>query len=399
VTIRAALWGNFGTRNFGNECTLHAMLDSARRHLPADAECLVVCNGPADTTARHGVSAVPIAPSFPTGRETSPQMLRSLLRLSRELWDWVRVVRIMRLVDLLVMTGTGMITDKHEGALGTPYQLFKWVAAARLCRKEVQFVSVGVEDLVSRVPVRLLSWSLRLAHYRSYRDSASRDRATQTLRCDPKDPIFPDLAFSLPRSFETKDPAAAKSGRTVAVGIYAVEAGAAATVAYVQSVGTFVLWLLDSGYRVSIVIGDADYDQQVRDELSGWLGERGALDRVVNEPATSFEELMGQLASADFVVATRFHNLVLALLLRKPVVSISHMDKNDELMDMFGLSRYRLTMADAQSTRLVEVFELLEVNADPLRRLIDDRAEDFRTKLERQYATVFEKWSFGPSKS
>jgi polysaccharide pyruvyl transferase WcaK-like protein len=54
--VKVGFWGNFGTHNLGNECTLNAMLDGARRHL-TDAELVGVCSDPTDTEPRHHVSA------------------------------------------------------------------------------------------------------------------------------------------------------------------------------------------------------------------------------------------------------------------------------------------------------------------------------------------------------
>lgn len=384
--MKIAFWGNFGTDNLGNECTLHAALAAARRHA-AGAEILVVCSGPRDTAVRHRVEAVPIAPRVSTAVLPHPRPIRILRRLAAELRDWVRVVGIMRSTDVLIMTGTGLLTDRHEGSLGMPYQMFKWASAARMWRRELRFVSVGVEELVDPVRVRLMGWALRLAQHRSYRDPASRERARALLATSEPDPIFPDLAFSLPRSLNPgRDPSAGPP--VVALGVYeGVEASA--WPAYLGALGGFALRLLGRGFRVRIVIGDARYDPPAQERLVAWLRERGVGAEVVAEPATSFEELIDQLAGTSFVVATRFHNLILALLLGKPVVSLSHMDKNDELMAAMGLASYCVPLKELEPDRLMATFERLERHAHELRPGIEERNEAWREKLEEQYAAVF----------
>ena len=52
---------------------------------------------------------------------------------------------------VVVMTGTGMLTDDSEGPFGLPYDLFKWSVAARACGARVLFASVGVEPIDSPV--------------------------------------------------------------------------------------------------------------------------------------------------------------------------------------------------------------------------------------------------------
>ena len=172
ICIERRILGNFGTHNFGNECTLHAMLEGARRHLPG-AELVGVGNDPADIEKRHGVPALSISPD-PTlgfkGVSRGPQRLR---RVAQELKDWLRVMREVRNIDMLVITGTGMLTDNHDGNFGMPYQMFKWVVTSWLWRRKVAFVSVGAEGLNDRMKLFFLHWSLRLAQFRSYRDPLS----------------------------------------------------------------------------------------------------------------------------------------------------------------------------------------------------------------------------------
>ena len=130
------------------------------------------------------------------------------------------------------------------------------------------------------------------------------------------------------------------------MGIYAVESGPDAIRGYIEEIGTFVLWLLERGYRPRIVIGDAEYDEGIRVELREWFEKKNVVHEVVDERASSFEELMAQLAQADLVVATRFHNVLLSLMKEKPVLSVSHMDKNDQLMAAMGLGAYSLAACE-----------------------------------------------------
>ena len=49
-----------------------------------------------------------------------------------------------------------------------------------------------------------------------------------------------------------------------------------------------------------------------------------AEERIIDEPIASVDDLLKQLAATDVVVATRFHNVLLALLLNKPAIAISY---------------------------------------------------------------------------
>ncbi len=61
---------------------------------------------------------------------------------------------------------------------------------------------------------------------------------------------------------------------------------------------------------------------------------------ITAEPISSLHDLMRQMVETDFVVATRFHNIVCALKLAKPTISLGYAGKNDVLMDRMGLGEY-----------------------------------------------------------
>src|SRR5207247_371019 len=51
------IFGNFGTQNLGNECTLQAVIHNVRQYLP-DAPLRCICTDPEDTSRRYNVTAV-----------------------------------------------------------------------------------------------------------------------------------------------------------------------------------------------------------------------------------------------------------------------------------------------------------------------------------------------------
>ena len=67
------------------------------------------------------------------------------------------------------------------------------------------------------------------------------------------------------------------------------------------------------------------------------------------------------------VVATRFHNVLLALLLNKPVIAISFHHKCASLMKEMGLSEYCHDINHMNADRLIEQFQDVERNADKLK--------------------------------
>ena len=110
---------------------------------------------------------------------------------------------------------------------------------------------------------------------------------------------------------------------------------------------------------------------------------------VIDEPICSVEDLLTQLVATDIVVATRFHNLLLALLCNKPVVSISFHHKCRSLMNVMGLSKYCLDINDLTADKLIEQFCDLETNANKIKSIIKEKVIKLRTALDEQYSFIF----------
>jgi hypothetical protein len=110
---------------------------------------------------------------------------------------------------------------------------------------------------------------------------------------------------------------------------------------------------------VRVLHGDIMCDAQVRKDLRVLLEGKGVRfddPRIIDEDIRSVEDLISQLASTEIVVSPRFHNLLLAILLNKPVVSISYDVKNDCLLDAVGLGSYTQPIEDLDVDRLIAQF-------------------------------------------
>ena len=88
------------------------------------------------------------------------------------------------------------------------------------------------------------------------------------------------------------------------------------------------------------------------------------------------------------VVATRYHNVICALMLAKPTISIGYGEKNAVLMAGTGLADYCQSIGSLDVDRLIEQFTDLESHAAQLRQTV---AEGNRAKaplVERQRAEL-----------
>jgi polysaccharide pyruvyl transferase WcaK-like protein len=141
-------FGNFGTHNLGNECTLQAIIQNVRTYLPG-AKVNCVCPDPQETSRAHGISAFPMSYRYGHGSAYRPPpgegnrvlrfVRRLVVRLPREVVEWVKAYRTLRGSSMLVMTGTGMLGDFGIRPLDLHYEILKWSIVAKLrgCRAVV----------------------------------------------------------------------------------------------------------------------------------------------------------------------------------------------------------------------------------------------------------------------
>lgn len=397
---KIAFFGHFGAGNFGNESTLQAMLWHVRRLVP-DAELKCICSAPETVSAEYNIATLPISgivvKSWDLRNPLAILLRKIFIGIPSELYRWLKAVVALQDADALIVVGTGLLTDAFSLAGWGPYSTFKWSVIAKLCRCQLCFISVGVGPLHGATGRFLVKSALSLADFRSYRDNSTL-QYLKDIGFRSEGRIYPDLAFSLPP--ELLPNSTPRKGRRLMVGIglmeysgmYGIEKTTSADyAAYFETLVEFVKFVLGRDCDVRLLIGDLA-DVPATQEFRALLKARSVThdeERIVCQPVTSTENLLSQLAATDFVVGTRFHNVLLALLLNKPSIAISFHHKCSSLMSQMGLSEYCQDIKRLSTDRLIEQFCELERNTDRLKLLIKDRAGEFRTALDEQYDRIF----------
>lgn len=395
---KIAFFGHFGGTNFGNESTLLAILHHLRRLVP-DADFSCICTGPETVATIYKIAAVPsrvvVFSSWTPVSRLAKLARRLAVGIPGELYRWLKGIKTLWGTDALIIPGTGLLTDAYTFFSWGPYDLFRWSVTAKLCRCKLLFVSVGAGPVHSRIGRLFVRAALSLADFRSYRD-------TSTLQClnrigfrSARDRVYPDLAFSLPAMPDGHDTKAAR--KVVGIGLmeyagrYSVERPTNATYSpYMESLAEFAKWLLAQGYNVRLLIGDLA-DKRVTRQFRSLLKDSVTYDdaRVIDDPVESVEDLLSQLAATDFVVATRFHNVLLSLLLNKPVIAISFHHKCSSLMGQMGLAEYCQDINNLRAAGLIEQFCQLHQNASCVKRLISEKVGACQDGLDEQYDIIF----------
>jgi polysaccharide pyruvyl transferase WcaK-like protein len=377
---RVGLFGLLGQGNLGNDGSLEAVLAYLRSAHP-DAILDFMCGGPDEMTARYGIPAVRLrwhnsAPQRAAGMSAVARAgLETVLGL---VIDGFRTAYWVRRHDVVIVPGMGVLEATLPlRAWHTPYSMFLLCASGRLFRTKVALVSVGADFIDQRVMRWLVTMAARLAHYRSYRDTLSQDAMRRMgLNASDDDAVCPDLAFYLPTP--PGDP-----GLPGAVGVGVMDFSGGnqdrhradeIRTAYVGKMKNFILWLADNGRLVRLFTTDI-HDEPVMHEIVRELrARRPDLDssQIIAEPTSSLGGLMQKMAAVDTVVASRYHNVLCALKLAKPTLSVGYAAKFGALMADMGLGEFCQSARALNVDRLIEQFIVLESRSAELRQRLNE---------------------------
>lgn len=399
-----AFLGLFGSPNFGNEATLAAFMHHVKARLP-QVEFVGVAPRRSTLTQEHGIRLIDIDP-YHTGSHfwrLRPVALRDTVEnLARRATEGRRralAIEQLRGADCLVIPGTGVIDDFGQGPLDLPTDLDRWTRAAATLGLPVAFLSVGVSTIRQPSCATLFRRALARADYVSFRDRRSADNAHRH-RLTGVDRVVPDLAFSLP-PVTVPDAPAANATPVVGLGLMGYrgwnETAAAAEATfrrYLERVSALAAGLLDRGVEVHLLTGDVRADNAVVPLVVDACRQRGAaVDRLRTPPMDDFRSVLRALARTDIVVATRFHNVLLALMMARPAVSIAYSDKNDAVMEQFGLQAYCHEIDRFEPDAVLTQVELLLANPAAMRAGLQREVAAARVLLDAQYDELCAAWT------
>ena len=388
-------FGLFGIGNIGNDGSLQSMVRFARRVAP-EQDVLCICGNPAVVERDFGLEAVPIYPSprIPLRGRTGVLLRKMAGRAGL----WLHAMRQLRRLKVLIVPGMGVLDDFAVSPLGWPQDILSWCVLGRLMGVKIIFASIGAGPIHHPLSRIFMKMAARAAHYRSYRDTVSK-AFMESIGFDARnDPIYPDIAFALPAPAASRKPVGEDRPLTIGVGVMTYQGwrndparGAEIYARYLEKMTGFLLWLLDRSYRVRILMGDETDRRAVDDLLDAVRARRPddlSEDSFAFAPARTLHEVMQQMADTDIVVATRYHNVVCALRICKPTISIGYAEKNDALLREVGLAEFcqhvehlDLELLKAQTARLIADRATFESK-------LRDALARFQTQLRDQEDTI-----------
>lgn len=388
---RVGLFGVIGTDNIGNEGMLEAVVAWLKRDHP-DAIVDFMCTGPEKVKARYGAPAIPL--NWYQKHEQASGLSAILLKTLGKGIDAYRVASWVRKHDAVIVPGAGVLeATLPVGPWWYPYAMFLVSASGRVAGTKVALVSVGASVLSQRLTKFFFTSAAKFAFYRSYRDAGSYDAMQQAGIDVTHDHVYPDLAFALP-----VPPVGPGDPLVVGVGVMDYHGtnddrrqAEEIRASYLEKMKRFVRWLADSGHRIRLFGGDNLWDDTVVEEILADLRtHRGDLEATwaVAAPVTSLAELMREMAPVGTVVAIRYHNVLCALKLCKPTLSISYAKKHDLLMAGMGLSEFCQFANALDVDRLIEQFTELQRSSAQLTGTMAERNAEKARLLDQQFAEL-----------
>lgn len=424
---------SIGNGNLGDEATVAAVIQNLRRRCPT-ASLYVLSAHPDDTRRRHGIPTFPIArqsrrPSPPIAAGVAPHTtsqaettkvlstaFRTKLQTLPPLYALLRALRmtatsgadclrellflnaahkLLASTDLLIVPGSGILSDHFGGPFNFPFTLFKWSLLTQAARTRLAFLSVGAGPLRSPLSRWFVKRSLSLADYRSCRDVTSR-RVLEELGRPGSMPICPDLAAglsidSLPRRSARRRPIVAINVFPHCDARYWPMGDTAKYQRYIHTIASFALWLIERKYQVFFFPTQIRADTLVIRDIKEIITRHAPSDLknlTCEVPVDSLSDLLQFLSTADIVIATRFHGILLSFLLNKPVVAIANHHKMSDIMHNMCQADHLLDIETFDKEILIEKFLSLISKSNIIKDKIAERINDYRHRLDSQYNEV-----------
>jgi polysaccharide pyruvyl transferase WcaK-like protein len=426
VSVRKlGLVDHIGFGNLGDDATQAAVMKHIRERWP-NAEMVLFSMNPADSRSRHGVAAYPIRAEFGNRSEGNDisalpaqsklkdtlrrvpllyrllQTLKTLtIRAPRRIFEEISFLRasfrIVKPFDLLIISGGGQLLDSWGGPWRFPYTVFKWTLLAKLSRAKCYVLNVGAGPLDSSLGKWFVRRALGLADYVSFRDRDSRD-LVQRVGFTGKSEVTADCVYAL--SPPTALAANGTGHREPLVGLSPMaycdprvyfKKDQAVYERYIRDIAFFGRWLGQNDFCLTLFSTEVSFDSHAIEEVQALLGSTNG-DRphmVKREDVAGLDELLSAMRPMDYIVTSRFHGVVFAHLLNKPVLALSPHPKVSSLMNDLGLAKYCLDIRTCDANTMRESFLSLVANRDEIKSRMQEKAASYEKALLTQFDQLF----------
>jgi polysaccharide pyruvyl transferase WcaK-like protein len=420
-----------GFGNLGDDATQVAVMQNIRKRWP-HVELVLFSMNPADSRTRHGLPAYPIRAEFrnlawkgfisnpvPDSELKNPG-LKSFLKKNRLLFTALRRLKaitirpvrkfldelrflgssfkIVRSLDLLIISGGGQLLDAWGGAWRFPYTIFKWTALAKLAGNKCYFLNVGAGPLARPLGRWFVCNALRLADYVSFRDGDSKV-LIQKSGFKGRSEALADCVYALDSSESVVSSSVERGAPVVGLSPMAYcdprlywHKDQAVYDDLVNKFSTFGRWLIENQFHLRLFSTDIHFDMRTIKEVTALLTSNNghSVGHWIEENhVKDLDQLLSTMRSVDYIVTCRFHGVVLAHLLNKPILALSHHPKVSTLMRDLGMERYCLDITKCDARMLEDAFRSLVAEGEGIKIRLADKVQRYRGALINQFDQLF----------
>ncbi len=415
ASTKIALLHHTGGGNLGDQASVDAVIGNIRRRWPGSVIALLSMN-PSETARIHGVPSYPLRTyiwelgHMSAAREsnsatkfhfmrwlrtTRTPVLRLPRAISREVAFLIAALRIVRQFDLLIVSGGGQLTGK-SGPWGFPYAILLWFLMAKFAGRRCMFLNVGAGPLTDPLTKLFVTRTLYAADYVSFRDKPSQALA-RNIGFAGESQVFPDNVYGL--EVCTPRVVGSRKREQPIVGIsplaYPNESMFSTfeqKTIYADVIAKFALFassLARRSYSIALFGTDIGEDPAIIEDLRTALRDRHNVATPPYEPIKVADELFSKMSTMDYVVTCRFHGIVFAHLLNKPVLAISPHPKVADHMSALGLSKYCVDIQKFDPNLLADTFEALVCERDDIKDRMAASLAKYKSLLKGQLDDLF----------
>jgi polysaccharide pyruvyl transferase WcaK-like protein len=405
--------GPWGSGNLGDAAIQEAVKYNLKKILHS-CEITGLSRNPEDTNKRHKIKSYDISNVLVNYKFNSiesinnKKILKIFIKISNlflsiinlivniliQFFSIYKVVRLLKKLDMLIISGGGQLDDYWGGAWAHPYILIKWSLAAKLAKIPIVFLSVGVDTLNSNLSKIFITTALRLAQYKSFRDNNSQ-KFISSLGISTNNGVFPDLAYSYQvNSIEKLDKG---HDEKMTVGISPISLGAwtdenySLYDHYLTILVSFCKYLISNDYNVVFFPTQERMDTPIIQKIEAELRQDANFQRtkyIYPNDQIKVEELLYAITKMEIVVASRLHGILLSTLVSKPVLAISCNKKVTTLMNDLGLKEFIIDVNHIEYETLIVVFKKLYQLKSEVGKQLQDTIDKYQIKLHEQYQKI-----------
>jgi polysaccharide pyruvyl transferase WcaK-like protein len=424
---KIGLLHHVGGGNLGDDATLEAVAGNIKRRWP-NAEIVAFSMNPDDTETRHGIRSRPVRrKGWSIGHKpaeteaTFKTSVKALTRKYRPVFYLLKatsaVVRLpseafrelsflvssrhnIKPLDLLIISGGGQLTEK-DGPWGFPYTIFKWVVLARTAGVRCVFLNLGAGPLTHPLSKFFVRRALLTSDYVSLRDDRSR-ALVHEIGFTGESRVCPDSVYGLEVATTNGTPLERRSRPIVGFAPmpypdpdprgYPAEKDQIVYDAFIGKLASFASWLVSRSYALTLFGTDIGVDPlAIKDLQRSLLSYHGipSPQYGVNHSVKSVHDLLATMSGMDYVVTCRFHGVVFAHLLNKPVLAIAHHRKVIDLMTDLELSNYCVDIRDFDVSLLADRFASMVINAEEIKGRMAASLTRNKQLLRSQFDELF----------